>query len=71
MHSYQNKRLLRSVALPNKTLISNVKHEYNLTETKIKCIQNGTMRENKSSSVIIRLYITVVTIFYYLYLERR
>ena len=44
---YQNKRLLRCVALPNKTLISNVKHEYNLTQNKIKCIQNGTMRENK------------------------
>ena len=48
MHPYQNKRLLISAALPNKTLISNVKHDYNLTETKIKCIQNETVRETKA-----------------------
>ena len=48
MHPYQNKRLLISAALPNKTLISNVKYDYNLTETKIKCIQNETVRETKA-----------------------
>ena len=49
MHPYKNKRLLISVALQNETLISNVKHDCNLTETKIKCIiRNETVRETKA-----------------------
>ena len=48
MHPYQNKRLLINATLPNKTLTSNVKHRYNVTETKIKSIQNETVRETKA-----------------------
>ena len=48
MHPYQNKRLLISAALPKKTLTSDVKYDYDLNETKIKCIQNETVRETKA-----------------------
>ena len=45
----QNKRLLRCVALPNKTLISNVKHEYNLTQNKMHTEWNN---ERKQKAVL-------------------